>query len=186
MAKLYVRENMSTDANLEVSLWERFTDTMSSVSEGIVGFLGRLFGSSNDRLVRSIGYIRPKGSETHSVAPGSILDRVNALEPLMLELHDDEFEKLTEYFRGRLGVEHKPFVKKTATAFPPAPNAVEASPPSSNGEAATPSESFTTLMALMDQSLPAEPTLDDLLPYAFAACREVSRRHKNMRHFDVQ
>src|SRR5206468_9319871 len=28
--------------------------------------------------------------------------------------------------------------------------------------------------------------LDDLLPEAFAACREVARRTKNMRHFDVQ
>lgn len=29
-------------------------------------------------------------------------------------------------------------------------------------------------------------TLDDLLPEAFAACREAGRRTKNMRHFDVQ
>src|SRR5262245_15940106 len=29
-------------------------------------------------------------------------------------------------------------------------------------------------------------TLDDLLPEAFAACREAARRNKNMRHFDVQ
>ena len=29
-------------------------------------------------------------------------------------------------------------------------------------------------------------TLEDLLPEAFAACREAARRTKNMRHFDVQ
>ena len=29
-------------------------------------------------------------------------------------------------------------------------------------------------------------TLDDLLPEAFAACREAARRTKNMRHYDVQ
>src|SRR5207249_9589038 len=29
-------------------------------------------------------------------------------------------------------------------------------------------------------------TLEDLLPEAFAACREAGRRTKNMRHFDVQ
>ncbi|MDP7386243.1 MAG: preprotein translocase subunit SecA, partial [Nitrospinota bacterium] len=29
-------------------------------------------------------------------------------------------------------------------------------------------------------------TLEDLLPEAFAACREVARRKVNMRHFDVQ
>src|SRR5439155_20423757 len=103
---------MSTEANLDVSLWERFTDTLSSISEGIVGFLGRLFGSNNERMVRALGYIRPKGSEAHTVAPGSLLDRVNSLEPLMPELRDHDYEKLTADFRRRLGVEHKPFPKK--------------------------------------------------------------------------
>src|SRR5260221_14542822 len=103
---------MSTETNLDVGIWEKFTDTLSTVSEGIVGFLGRLFGSSNERLVRSIGYIRPKGSEAHTIAPGSLLDRVNALEPLMDEVRDEEFEQLTLYFRGRLGVERKQFIKK--------------------------------------------------------------------------
>ena len=174
---------MSTETNLEASLWEKFTDTLSSVSEGIVGFLGRLFGSSNDRLVRSLGYVRPRGSEAHTVAPGSLLDRVNALEPLMLEMHDADFEQLTAYLRGRLGVEHKPFIKKgAATSLPGGEGGIAAT----NGEVTPPSESYTALLALMDQSLPAQPTLDDLMPYAFAACREVSLRSKNMRHFDVQ
>jgi preprotein translocase subunit SecA len=34
--------------------------------------------------------------------------------------------------------------------------------------------------------LEAGETLDDILPEAFAACREMSRRKLNMRHFDVQ
>ena len=34
--------------------------------------------------------------------------------------------------------------------------------------------------------LGAGETLDDLLPEAFAACREAARRTKNMRHYDVQ
>src|SRR5437899_12974842 len=103
---------MSTQTNLDVGIWEKFTDTLSTISEGIVGFLGRLFGSSNERLVRSVGYIRPRGSEAHTVAPGSLLDQVNALEPLMQQLRDDEFEKLTADFRRRLGIEHKAFIKK--------------------------------------------------------------------------
>src|SRR5882724_7807876 len=127
---------MSTEANLDVGIWERFTDTLSSISEGIVGFLGRLFGSSNDRLVRSIGYIRPKGSEAHTIAPGSLLDRVNALEPLMEEVHDEEFEQLTVYFRGRLGVEHKQFIKKVASEIAVANKATEITP-SANGTPAT-------------------------------------------------
>ena len=49
------------------------------------------------------------------IAPGSILERVNSLEPLIHEFRDDEFEHLTADFRRRLGVEHKPFLKKGAS-----------------------------------------------------------------------
>src|SRR4026208_762285 len=34
--------------------------------------------------------------------------------------------------------------------------------------------------------LGAGETLDDILPEAYAVCREMSRRKLNMRHFDVQ
>jgi len=169
---------MSTETNLDVGLWDRFTDGLSAVSESIVGFLGKLFGSSNERLIRSLGYIRPRGSEGHVVTPGSFLDRVNSLEPIMLELRDDEFEKLTAYFRGRLGVEHKPFVKKGASEIAVVNNGQPAPP-------LEPTEAFNTLVAQLDQELPAQPTLDDIMPSAYAACREVARRTKNMRHFDT-
>lgn len=36
------------------------------------------------------------------------------------------------------------------------------------------------------QRLAAGERLDDILPEAFAVCREMSRRKLNMRHFDVQ
>src|SRR3990167_6646053 len=36
------------------------------------------------------------------------------------------------------------------------------------------------------QRLADGQTLDDILPEAFAVCREMSRRRLNMRHFDVQ
>ena len=105
---------MSTETQIQSTLWERFSDGVASIGEGVIGFLGRLFGSSNDRLVRSLGYLRPKNSTEHEVVQGSLLGQVNALEPLMLELRDDEFEKLTAEFRRRLGVEHKPLPKKSA------------------------------------------------------------------------
>ncbi|MBI1831577.1 MAG: hypothetical protein HYR84_09030, partial [Planctomycetes bacterium] len=164
-----------SNQNLDVGIWERFTDTLSSISEGIIGFLARLFGSSNKRLIRQLGYIRPSGSEAHTVEPGSLLDQVNSLEPLMLAFRDDDFERLTADLRRRLGIEHTPFVKKGAENL-----AVV------NSGDAPPSESFTTVVAMMDNTLPASPALDDLIPFAFAACREVARRTKNMRHFDVQ
>ena len=95
-----------------------------------------MFGSSNERYVRRLGYVRPnKPGATHTVMPGSLLAQINALEEKMQALSDEELQGLTPEFRERLA----------------------------KGE-----------------------TLDDLLPEAFAACREAARRTKNMRHFDVQ
>ncbi|GEM_PF-3125 len=171
---------MSPETKIDTTLWERLTDGISTIGDGVVGFLGRLMGSSNDRLVRSLGYVRPKHAVEHQVAPGSLLYQVNALEPLMIELRDDEFEKLTVDFRRRLGVEHKPLPKRTAWQ-----EAVAASP---NGHAAydEPSSSLQTLLGMLEANLPSSPTLEDILPYAFAACREAARRTKNMRDFDTQ
>jgi preprotein translocase subunit SecA len=171
---------MSTETKIETTLWERLTDGLSNVGEGVVGFLGRMFGSSNDRLVRSLGYLRPNPTEAHHVVPGSLLDQVNALEPLIVELRDDEFEKLTAEFRRRLGVEHKPLPKRAV--------GMGAAAPSANGHAQDtgPTSSYQTLMTMLEENLPKSPALEDILPYAFAACREAGRRTKNMRHFDTQ
>jgi preprotein translocase subunit SecA len=121
---------------MDVSFWEKLGDGLSAFSEGVGRFLLRLFGSSNERYVHRLGYIRPKAPGTpHTVIPDSLLDRVNQLEESTRALSDDELRGLTPKFRERLG----------------------------KGE-----------------------TLEDLLPEAFAACREAGRRTKNMRHFDVQ
>src|SRR3954447_18669480 len=93
---------MSTETKLEANLWERFTDQLSSVSEGVVNFLGRMFGSSNERVIRRLGYLRPRHTEAHAVIPGSILDQVNALEEHMRTLSDEELKALTPVFRERL------------------------------------------------------------------------------------
>src|SRR6266496_3188477 len=103
---------MTTETKIHTTLWERFSDSVSSIGDGVVGFLGSLFGSSNDRLVRSLGYLRPKHTAEHTVVSGSHLDQVNSLEPLMTELRDDEFEQLTAEFRRRLGIEHRPLPKR--------------------------------------------------------------------------
>jgi preprotein translocase subunit SecA len=176
---------MSSDLNLEATVWERFTDSLGAFTDNVVGVLGRLFGSSNDRLVRSLGYVRARGSEAHTIVPGSLLDRVNALESILMEMRDEEFENLTAEFRRRLGVEHKPFVKRVAE-IPKIADAAKAVEGTSNGQPAEASEAYQTVIGMLDQELPKEPTLDDLMPFAFAACREAARRTKNMRHFDVQ
>ncbi len=127
---------MSTETKMDVSLWEKLGDKLSAMTEGLVGFLGRLFGSSNERTIRQIGYLRPRDVKSpHAVVPGSILDQVNKLEEKMRALSDAELKALTPQYRARLA---------------------------------------------------QGATLEDLLPEAFAACREAAFRTKNMRHFDVQ
>jgi preprotein translocase subunit SecA len=119
-----------------VDLWEKVSDGINAFIEGASKFLTRMMGSSNERYVRLLGYIRPnKAGAERTVVPGSLLARINSHEDAMLALSEDELRGLTPKFRERLA----------------------------KGE-----------------------TLDDLLPEAFAACREAGRRTKNMRHFDVQ
>src|SRR2546430_2547466 len=127
---------MSTDTKMEVSFWEKLSDGFSAFGEAFSQFLTRIFGSSNQRYVRKLGYIRPArpGAE-HTVTPGSTLAHITSLEPAMQAHTDEELRGSPAKPRARL-----------------------------------------------EQGA----TLDDLLPEAFAACREAAKRTKNMRHFDVQ
>src|SRR3989454_6679791 len=94
---------------------------MEAVVEWVGKFLGRFFGTQNERAIRRYWTV--------------VRDKINPLEPKMMALPDAAFPKMSEEFRARLA----------------------------KGE-----------------------TLGDLLPEAFAACREASRRAAKMRHFDVQ
>jgi len=121
---------------MEVGIWDRLTDVLSAISEVISRLLMRVFGSSNERYVRKLGYVRSNDvTKPYSITPGSLLAQVNELEEKTRALSDEELRGSAAKFRERLA-----------------------------GGAA----------------------LDDLLPEAFAACREAGRRTKNMRHFDVQ
>ena len=126
---------MATQTKMETNFLEKIGDTLNSFIEGSFGFVNRLFGSANERTVKSLGYIRPRGAEAHTVLPGSLLDQINKLEDRMKALSDDGLKEQTAKFKERLK---------------------------------------------------AGATLEDLLPEAFAACREAARRTKNMRHYDVQ
>jgi preprotein translocase subunit SecA len=90
-----------------------------------------------------------------------IVQQINALEPEMSRLTDDQLRARTDEFRERLRpvVEALDAVKKEV---PLDENAVKA--------------------AKEDLKF----ALDDLLPEAFAVCREGGKRVLNMRHFDVQ
>lgn len=126
---------MATDSNMDVSFWEKLSDGITAFSEATGNFLMRLLGSSNERTIRSLGYIRSRDGKAYTVTPGSLLAQVNELEEQMRAKSDEELRGLTPQLRERLA---------------------------------------------------QGATLDDLLPEAFAACREAGRRTKNMRHFDVQ
>lgn len=86
----------------------------------MLGFAKKIFGTANDRMVK--GYL-------------ARVQEINALEPSIQALSDEELQGKTPEFKDRLA----------------------------KGE-----------------------TLDDILPEAFAVCREVGKRVLNMRHFDVQ
>ena len=101
-------------------LWDKTTDALNSMTEGVSDGLVRLFGNSNERQIRRM---RP------------IVAKINDLEAGMQALSDDALKAKTELYRGRI----------------------------EKGE-----------------------TLEDLLPEAFAACREAGRRFLRMRHYDVQ
>jgi preprotein translocase subunit SecA len=118
------------------NLWEKVSDGVSSFFDGAGTAITRMLGSSNERYVRQLGYIRPnKPGAEPAIVPGSLLAQINSFEEKMRALSDEQLQSLTPAFRQRLARGAK---------------------------------------------------LDDLLPEAFAACREAALRTKNMRHFDVQ
>ncbi len=95
-------EQQPSQPKMEISFWEKLGDSLSKFSEGVSTFLTKVFGDSNERAIRAMGYIRHKHSADHEVLPGSILDKVNALEPEMQELTDEEIKEKTLEFKKRL------------------------------------------------------------------------------------
>jgi preprotein translocase subunit SecA len=86
----------------DVGILERVGDTLTSVSEGFVNFLTRLLGSANENTVRKLGYVRSKDKKSYAVTPGSLLARVNELEPAMQAFSDADLKALTPKLRDRL------------------------------------------------------------------------------------
>src|SRR6266851_2705975 len=128
---------MATEtASTSMDFLERIGDGFNAFSEWCARMMTKLLGSSNERTIRKMGYIRTRDpNRPYTIVAGSQLAQVNALEEQMKALSEEELKAVTPKFRERLA----------------------------KGE-----------------------TLEDLLPEAFAACREAARRTKNMRHYDVQ
>ena len=113
---------------------EKVGDWFNASTAAVERFITRMFGSSNERRVEQIGYKRDKEGKV-TLVPGSLLERINSLEP--------EFEKLSDEELQAVGGE----VSRAA--------------------------------------LPRRDARR-LLPEAFAAVRESSKRVLKMRHYDVQ
>jgi preprotein translocase subunit SecA len=127
---------MPTETSMDISFLEKLSDGMGALSEGVGKLLMGLFGSSNERYIRKLGYVRARHpQDVPIVVPGGLLAQVNELEEKMAALSNEELKAITPKLRERLA---------------------------------------------------QGATLEELLPEAFAACREAGKRTKNMRHFDVQ
>jgi preprotein translocase subunit SecA len=61
-----------------------------------------MFGSSNERRVRQIGFLRDKKTGKSTISPGSALDRINQLEAEWERLSDAELRETAVKFRARL------------------------------------------------------------------------------------
>ncbi|HUP59394.1 MAG TPA: preprotein translocase subunit SecA, partial [Thermoanaerobaculia bacterium] len=108
--------------------------------------LTTIFGSKHERDVKAM---RP------------IVAEINALEPQISALSDEQLREKTAQFRERL----RPVVQVLEEA-----------------KKEVPREENDIKAAQADLSA----ALEDLLPEAFAVCREAGKRVLNMRHFDVQ
>lgn len=79
---------------------ERLGDFFVALTAVIERFLTNLFGASNERLMRRLGFLR-KGSDT-TILPGSLLARINDQEAQWQRLPDDELKQTAARFRERL------------------------------------------------------------------------------------
>jgi preprotein translocase subunit SecA len=113
----------------------------------INALVAKVFGTKNEREVKRL---MPR------------VEAINALEPAMRQLSDEQLRAKTEEFRQR--------IQERLTVIPDEPDADQ-----------------DRRKELDDERLKlVNEVLDELLPEAFAVVREGGRRVLNMRHFDVQ
>jgi preprotein translocase subunit SecA len=98
------------------------------------------------------------------------VEDVNAFEPEMEKLSDEDLREVTDRLRARI-----------ATARTEALADLPRDEESEDGDADGPTPAQ---MELAEKAV--DKVLEEVLPEAFAAVREASRRHLRMRHFDVQ
>jgi preprotein translocase subunit SecA len=120
--------------------------------------LGKVFGTKNEREIKKL---MPRVAE------------INALEPEIQKLTDQQLRAKTDEFRSRIAERTKHLSDETKPAVADEPAAEEAD--------------LDREKSLEDEKRKLEnEVLEEILPEAFAVVREAGRRVVNMRHFDVQ
>ncbi|REJ80792.1 MAG: preprotein translocase subunit SecA [Planctomycetota bacterium] len=84
-----------------MEFFDRIGDFFVAVTAAVEGLIRRIFGSSNEREIRRIGFARDK-SGTDATVPGSTLDRINQLEPEFEKLSEGELKQTAEKMRAKL------------------------------------------------------------------------------------
>ena len=80
---------------------EKVGDFFTTATGRIERSITSIFGSSNENRIRKIGFLRDKHGKT-IIKPGSLIDRINLLEPTWTAKSDDELRQSTAMFRERL------------------------------------------------------------------------------------
>ncbi|SFH52918.1 preprotein translocase subunit SecA [Planctomicrobium piriforme] len=80
---------------------DRLGDFFNAITAVVERLIRGLFGSSNERDIRRIGFIRERDGSS-KIVPGSVLDRINTLEPEMKKLSEGELRATTDRLKQKL------------------------------------------------------------------------------------
>ncbi|HUR36714.1 MAG TPA: preprotein translocase subunit SecA [Terriglobales bacterium] len=133
----------------------------------IGNILAKVFGTQNEREVKRI---QP------------FVEQINALEPEIQKLSDEELRAKTAEFRSRIQKRVEETLGPEAAAMLASgrlKKTIPADPSADDNAVAAPDHTAQIKTVLQE-------ILNELLPEAFAVVREAGRRVVNMRHFDVQ
>ncbi len=120
--------------------------------------LGKVFGTKNERVIKAL---MPK------------VQAINALEPQIRKMTDDELRAKTEEFRQRI---QERLSRVTRSPQPAASEPTAEDEPDVDLQKEFEKQEYEAL----------QEVLEEILVEAFAVVREAGRRVLNMRHFDVQ
>ncbi len=123
--------------------------------------LGKVFGTKNERVIKAL-------------LPN--VKAINALEPEVQKLTDDQLRAKTDEFRKGIQGRLSRFRAGNGNQ-----------PPANPAQATEEEDDFDRTKRLEKEEYDAlQEVLYEILPEAFAVVREAGRRVLNMRHFDVQ